>query len=132
MVEQMQTAQVAQLGFQFWQTGDDNWLVNFNWLPIQKPDDFSGTIEERFEAFHTANPHVYAALRRLALGYRRAGQEHCGMKMLYEVLRYQSGIHTKGDPYTLNNNFTALYARKMMAEEPELAGFFELRERRAD
>jgi hypothetical protein len=114
----METAQIEQLAFEF--------------APIVQPEDSGETIRERFEAFHAANPHVFRLLRELALEYKRAGRKHGGMKMFYEVLRFRSGIYTQGDPYKLNNDFTALYARKLMTEEPELAGFFEIRERRAE
>jgi hypothetical protein len=68
----------------------------------------------------------------MALEYKRAGHHHCGMKMLWEALRYQSALQTRGEPYKLNNNYTALYARMLMENEPELRGFFETRERRAN
>jgi len=106
--------------------------LHFEFLPIVQPQDVGETIEEQFQAFHEANPHVFKLLRALALDYRRSGHTHCGMKMLYEVLRYRSGLYTQGDPYRLNNNFTALYARMLMETTPALAGFFELRERRAE
>lgn len=32
-----------------------------------------------------------------------------------------------GDEYKLNNDYRAFYARLLMANEPELAGFFETR-----
>lgn len=104
----------------------------FDFLPIEVPEERGMTIEENFEIFHRHNPHIYRLLREMALDYKRAGHRHCGMKMLWEALRYSSGLQTRGEPYKLNNNYTALYARKLMADEPELAGFFETRERRTD
>ena len=106
--------------------------LHFEFLPIVHPQDVGDTIEEQFRAFHEANPHVFQLLRALALDYQRSGHSHCGMKMLYEVLRYRSGLYTRGDPYRLNNNYTALYARLLMETTRELVGFFELRERRAE
>jgi hypothetical protein len=106
--------------------------INLQFPPLVDPEDGGETIAEQFEAFHAANPHVYRALRALALNYKRAGNDRAGMKMLYENLRYLSGVETQGDPYKLNNNYTALYARRLMEHEPELEGFFELRERRAN
>jgi len=106
--------------------------ISFDFLPLVEPDDTGETIEEQFKAFHAANPHIYRLLRALALNYKRAGHNRCGIKMLYEVLRYKSGLYTFGDPYKLNNNFTALYARLLMQREPLLEGFFEVRERRAE
>jgi len=88
------------------------------------------TIEERFSAFHAANPHVYRALRSLALDLRRRGCQRYGMKGLFELLRWQSAVSAKGpaEPYKLNNIYTAHYARLLMTQEPALSGFFETRE----
>jgi hypothetical protein len=89
------------------------------------------TIEQRFRAFHAANPQVYRELRGMALGIRRRGTTRYGIAGLFEVLRYRYSIQTSGDSFKLNNDFRALYARMLMDSEPELAGFFETRERRA-
>lgn len=84
------------------------------------------TLEQRFEAFHEANPHVYAHLRRLALDARRKGRQ-VGIKMLYEVLRWQYAMSTTDDDFKLNNSYTSFYARLLMQQEAELAGYFETR-----
>jgi hypothetical protein len=89
------------------------------------------TLEQRFEAFHAANPHVYASLRRLALDAARRGKQ-VGIKMLFEVLRWEATLATD-DPasaYKLDNGYTSFYARRLMDNEPELAGFFETRTQR--
>ena len=95
--------------------------------PRHRPTD---TIQERFRAFHAANPHVYENLRIMALELKRGGHKMWGMKALFEVLRFTAAIQTEGDVFRLNNNYTALYARLLMENEPELRGFFELRERK--
>jgi len=104
--------------------------LKWEFLPIV-PAESGLTIEESFGLFHHANPHIYRLLRTMALDYKSAGNSRCGMKMLWEALRYSSGVATRGEPYKLNNNYTALYARLLMRQEPELQGFFEVRERRA-
>lgn len=89
-------------------------------------------IDDRFAAFHRANPHVYTALKNLALFYKRTmGFDRMGMKALWERLRFGYIETTGDDGYKLNNDFTACYARLLMANEPELEGFFELRERKS-
>jgi len=91
-------------------------------------------LEAQFQEFHQANPHVYEALRRMALDLRRRGSRKIGMKMLFEVLRWQYYMTTDdpaGDDFKLNNNYTAYYARELMANEPALADAFETRERRS-
>ena len=44
------------------------------------------SLEDQFNAFHAANPHVYSALRHLALDAARHGRR-LGIGMLFEVLR---------------------------------------------
>lgn len=90
------------------------------------------SMADRFAKYDCENPQVYAVLRRLALQARRAGRARLGMKMLWEVARWQLSLSAADDsPFRLNNNYTAFYARKLMREEPELAGMFELRAQRA-
>src|SRR5262245_64441486 len=85
------------------------------------------TIRRAFEKFHAENPQVYVELRTLAFRWKRKNGRRCGMKMLFEVLRWHQGIKTKGDEFKLNNNYHALYARMLMENEPELDGLFEIR-----
>ncbi len=55
------------------------------------------TIQERFAAFHAANPHVAAHLAEMALALRRQGRTRYGIKALVEVLRFQYAVHTAPD-----------------------------------
>lgn len=96
--------------------------------PLYAPD---WTIQERFEAFHQANPHVYQRLRELALDLTAHGHRRIGIGMLFEVLRWQAMIVTEGDDYRLNNNHRSRYARMLAAQEPALADVFETRELKA-
>lgn len=88
--------------------------------------------KEAFRRFHEENPHVYERLKRLAFRLKVRGVQRYGMKALWEVLRYEEAIDTRAaaGSYRLNNNLTARYARLLMEQEEDLAGFFELRERR--
>jgi hypothetical protein len=90
-------------------------------------------IERDFWAFHLSNPRVYDELRDHALHLRRKGRSHYGIKALFEVVRFHRALQTtdKCKEWKLNNNHTALYARMLMANEPELRDFFRLRIRRA-
>jgi hypothetical protein len=84
-------------------------------------------IEGRFIEFHHANPHIYDTLVTLARRWRDAGHASCSIKMLFEVLRWQVGVSTHGDQFTLNNSYTSRYARLIAANERDLAGFFQMR-----
>ncbi len=89
------------------------------------------TIAEAFLAFHNANPHVYALLVKLARKARQRGWERLGIGMLWELARWRLGPETTDEvgqpPLKLNNSYRALYARKIMADESDLAGIFETR-----
>jgi len=85
-------------------------------------------IEARFSEFHHANPQVYEILVGLARKWRDAGHTTCSIKMLFEVLRWQVGITTRGDSFTLNNSYTSRYARLIAANEPDLADLFNMRQ----
>lgn len=100
--------------------------------PLVTPDiDPKASLEDKFKAFHSSNPHVLVALETLARQYFAAGRKRIGIGMLFEVLRYQSGIQTTGDEYALNNNHRAFYARLMVDRQPEWADAFQMRARRA-
>lgn len=88
-------------------------------------------IELDFWAFHTAHPEVYTELRDLALRLRRQGRQHYGIKALYEIVRFNRSLSTRSSAdWKLNNNFTSLYARMLMQNEPALRDFFRTRLRR--
>ena len=88
------------------------------------------TIEDNFNAFHNKNPHVYKSLVDMAKEYRlQRRSSRVGIKTLWEALRWSYFITTTDDAFKLNNNYSALYARMIMANEPELSGLFEIRRR---
>jgi hypothetical protein len=85
------------------------------------------SIADRFQLFTICNPHIYAMIRKIALDLKLTGHRRMGMKAIFERLRWLYAIQTKGDVFKLNNSFTSHYSRLLMEQEPELAGFFELR-----
>ena len=100
---------------------------------LEKPGIFRNgdASSERFRAFHAANPDVYVALCTMARRLRRRGHSKYSIKGLFEVLRFQMAtMETTDSDFRLNNNFTAYYARMIMAREADLRGFFTLREQR--
>jgi hypothetical protein len=79
-------------------------------LPLNPVNRVLGqSLEEQFDAFHLANPHVYAALRSLARELKRRGAKKAGISQLFEVLRWQYALQTKGSEYRLNNNYRSFY-----------------------
>lgn len=89
------------------------------------------SIEQRFNLFHSQNPHVYALFIKYARTAKDKGYDKFSAKAIFERLRWYFAFETKSDDeFKLNNDFTALYSRKAMQENDDLKGFFELRERR--
>ncbi|MFF7899690.1 hypothetical protein ACIP4X_29690 [Streptomyces sp. NPDC088817] len=85
------------------------------------------TITEQFHAFDSQHPWVYRALEQLVEQRLAAGATRVGMKALVEALRWHHLHGVKG----LNNNYTALYARRLLAAHPEWASAIEVRRRRS-
>lgn len=69
---------------------------------------------------------------RRALALRTGARvRHYGIAALFESIRYDSAVGLLGDGvYRLNNNHRSHLARLVMRIEPELVGFFEVRELR--
>ncbi|MFF4020601.1 hypothetical protein [Streptomyces sp. NPDC001843] len=85
------------------------------------------TITEQYHAFDARNPHVYRALESMAARRLAASATRVSLKDLFEDLRRQLPHGIAG----LNNNYTALYARRLISAHPHWAAAFELRRRRA-
>ncbi|MDF3292439.1 hypothetical protein [Streptomyces silvisoli] len=104
-------------------------LAHHSALPVARPSFRAGSrpaLTDRFLAFDAEHPYVYRALERLTAQRLAAGATRVGLKALFEDLRWQLPAGVRG----LNNNFTALYARKLIEDHPHWASAFELRRRR--
>ena len=97
-------------------------ISNENKLPL-------ATIDAAFLRFHGENPHIYAELVKLCRQARQQGHGKIGMKMLWEVMRWNLWLQVKTDDeeFRLNNIYTSRYARLIMKNEPGLENIFNLR-----
>ena len=60
---------------------------------------------------------------------KRRGVKHYGIAAIFEAIRYDFTVGLLGDgEFRLNNNHRSLLARLIMDENPDLEGFFEIRE----
>ena len=85
-------------------------------------------LEAQFVAFHPTYPGVYVTLVDLAFQWKDSGHDRVGIGMLFELIRWNQGIRgTESEQFRLNNNLRSRYARLIMANNPDLAGFFEVR-----
>lgn len=89
-------------------------------------------IEEKFQEYHKNNPNIYSILARLARQAKTSGKRKMGVKMLWEVMRWELLIQsTDVEGYKLNNNYPSRYARLIMEQEKDLSTFFETRQLRS-
>lgn len=119
---------------------EDQYGFNFgSTIREQKPkaiaDAEERSIQERFKQFHGKNPRVYSELVSLARTWRRRhGNRTLGIKMLWEVMRWNIFMKTEGnteDDFKLCNDYHSRYARLIMETEPDLTDAFATRELRA-
>ncbi len=93
------------------------------------PPEEPVSIQEAFEAFDLANPIVFLTLVNLARMAQARGRRKLGIGALWERMRWELVVETNGgDDFKLNNNYRSRYARKILAECPDLDGIFETRE----
>ena len=86
-----------------------------------------------FEEFDAANPALYQRFKQLAFELIAKGRRRYSSKTIVCVMRFQHDISTNADDeFKINDVVTSRYARKFLAEHPEHADFFELRELRAE
>ena len=105
-----------------------NALTLFDDLPAFAEPVQAWTLDELFANFHDANPWVYDTLAQMTRDLLAKGQTRVGMKMLFEVLRWNWAMSPKGAmPFKLNNSLASRYARLLMDSEPDLVGVFETR-----
>ena len=82
--------------------------------------------DRRFREFHRDHPEIYRELMQLVRQALLRGQKKIGIKMLWEVMRWNRFL--RNEKYELNKNFHSRYARLIMQKEPGLAGIFDTRE----
>jgi hypothetical protein len=104
------------------------WLVNHLLLSNRK-SAMRDTIEERFRAFHAANPVVYKHLVRLTRELYHRDRERIGIRCLWEQIRWHvaMGIIRVKDDYKLNDNYTSRYVRMLIKDVPAWKSLFETR-----
>jgi len=88
-------------------------------------------LDDAFYDFHEANPHVYRMLVAMARRLKARGIDHYSIRKLWHVMEWEYIFKVSANSdFKLNNNYTSRYARLIMEQEPDLDGFFEVRERK--
>ena len=108
---------------------DDTRLFDDNLVPVSAL--WGDSPEKRFWRFHKKHPEVYDQLVTMTREAKLAGRTKIGIKMLFEVLRWEriiTGLPDQDEGFKLNNNYAPRYARLIMDRNPDLAGMFNTRE----
>lgn len=82
------------------------------------------TLQEKFEIYHRANPHVLPLLVKFVDEAVASGRKHYSINAIFERIRWHMDIETTGDDFKLNNNYRSRYVRLLEQEHPEYVGFF--------
>ncbi len=88
------------------------------------------TITLRWEDFDRRHPEVYRQIVATALDAYASGERYLSMKWIFEVIR-RTVRRDEDEPVALNNDYSAVVTRKLVAEHPELAPLFHTRRRRS-
>lgn len=90
------------------------------------------TKEEKFRAFHEANPHILTELEVATAELIRAGHNRIGIDWLISIVRWENRSKTSDahSIYRINNDYKPRYARLILERHPEWSGVIALRELR--
>lgn len=83
-----------------------------------------------FVRFNENNPKIFHKIVQLA-DRQRERRDHYSIEIIMNVVRYHTDLDGKGDPFKINNNYKAYYARMYM-QYRECPGFFSIRGSLAD
>ncbi len=89
-------------------------------------------LEQKFWQFHDTHPEVYWYLLDFANEWKRQSPDRqCGIKMLFERVRWELTInYHHNSEVKLNNNHAPFYARLLMRNNPNLDGLFKIRKQK--
>jgi|TARA_R110002020_G_scaffold1635_4_gene7422 hypothetical protein len=87
-------------------------------------------LELQWQQCKAKNPNLLPQLAGLARELKLAGHSRYSMDGLFHILRWETRSTTGDLGLKVNNNHTAFAARDLMAQFPDLQGFFALREQK--
>lgn len=88
------------------------------------------SIEDRFWAFHEANPRVYELFDRFTRQVIQRGHTRFSADAILHRIRWETSVVTRGDQFKINDHYSAYYSRLWMNDNPEHDGIFATRELR--
>lgn len=90
------------------------------------------TLSERFEIYHKENPHIYRQFVIYTIHAIESGYKNFGSQMIFEKIRWETGVVSKNSDFKINNDYAAFYSRLFMNDYPSYNGYFRVRQSYAD
>ena len=88
---------------------------------------------QKFESFHQSHPDIYRQIVKQARAIKAKGFKHFGIRRIWEGLRWFAFLESGSDAeFKLNDHLVPRFSRLVMAQEPDLAGFFRTRKAQSD
>jgi hypothetical protein len=82
--------------------------------------------EAEFWKHHDVNPRMYELFNQFA-GQAVVRRPRYSSDAILHRIRWFTDIESTGEPFKVNDHYSAYYARLWMRDHPEHAGFFETR-----
>lgn len=84
--------------------------------------------DDKFFQYHSDNPDVYKAFKRLAVQAKNAGHlRYSGWAIMNQVRWHMDVINKMPDGPRIPNQYIALYTRLLIRDNPRYRKFFNLR-----
>jgi hypothetical protein len=84
-------------------------------------------MEAKFWIFHEEHPHIYALFDRFTRQVLARGYTHHSARDVIHRIRWETKIEATDPEFKINDHYSAYYGRLWMRDNPEHAGFFEIR-----
>jgi len=98
---------------------------SYLWKLLQGADPI---LLRKFRVYHKNNPHIYEQFKELSLAMFRSGRQHYSAWCVINKIRWDYDLKVQGkDKFKISNGYIAFFARMLIAEHPEIDGFFQLK-----
>lgn len=90
-------------------------------------EDIDKNLLAKFKTYHLENPHVFREFKINAEKMKKTGRKKYSAWTIVNKIRWDHDLKTLGEPFKINNDYIALFARLLIYQDPTYRDFFELR-----
>ncbi len=84
------------------------------------------------DAYIEKNPKVWEKFKALAVEAKASGRKYFSARTIVERIRWDTTVTEKDSTFKVGDHVSPYLGRKLMAENPEFAGFFRTKESKRD